>query len=403
MALTDTTIKNAKPGNKPAKIFDERGLFLLVTPRGGKWWRLRYRFDDKEKLLSLGVYPDVGLKDARSRRDDARKLLANGIDPGEHRKITKAARVERAANSFEAITREWFAKHARTWTGPHADRIMRRFERDVFPWLGGKPIADIKAPELLAALRRIESRGALETAHRALSNCGQVLRYAIATGRADRDISADLRGALPPVKEAHFAAVTEPKRVAELLRAFDGYQGTLTVCCALKLAPLTFVRPGELRRAKWADFDLDAAEWRFTVTKTDSAHIVPLAKQAVDILRDLHAVTGTGSYVFPGARSVTRPMSDNAILAAMRRLGIPADEMTGHGFRAVASTMLNEKGIRPDVIERQLAHSEKDEVRGAYNRAEYMPERKKMMQFWADHLDAMRTGAKVLTMKRTAA
>ena len=399
MALTDTTIKNAKPGNKPAKIFDERGLFLLVTPRGGKWWRLRYRFNDKEKLLSLGVYPDVGLKDARSRRDDARKLLANGIDPGEHRKITKAARVERAANSFEAITREWFAKHARTWTGPHANRIMRRFERDVFPWLGGKPIADIKAPELLAALRRIESRGALETAHRALSNCGQVLRYAIATGRADRDISADLRGALPPVKEAHFAAVTEPKRVAELLRAFDGYQGTLTVCCALKLAPLTFVRPGELRRAKWADFDLDAAEWRFTVTKTDSAHIVPLAKQAVDILRDLHAVTGTGSYVFPGARSVTRPMSDNAILAAMRRLGIPADEMTGHGFRAMARTILDEVlGFRPDLIEHQLAHAVRDPNGRAYNRTAHLPERRKMMQAWADYLDGLAAGGEVVPL-----
>ena len=403
MALTDTTIKNAKPGNKPTKIFDERGLFLLVTPRGGKWWRLRYRFNDKEKLLSLGVYPDVGLKDARSRRDDARKLLANGIDPGEHRKITKAARVERAATSFEAITREWFAKHARTWTGPHANRIMRRFERDVFPWLGGKPIADIKAPELLAALRRIESRGALETAHRALSNCGQVLRYAIATGRADRDISADLRGALPPVNEAHFAAVTEPKRVAELLRAFEGYQGTLTVCCALKLAPLVFVRPGELRRAKWADFDLDAAEWRFTVTKTNLAHVVPLAKQAVDILRDLYAVTGTGPYVFPGARSVTRPMSDNAILAAMRRLGIPADEMTGHGFRAMARTILDEVlGFRPDLIEHQLAHSVRDPNGRAYNRTAHLPARRKMMQDWADYLDKLRAGADVVPLFKEA-
>lgn len=403
MALTDTTIKNAKPGNKPTKIFDERGLFLLVTPNGGKWWRLRYRFDDKEKLLSLGVYPDVGLKDARSRRDDARKLLANGIDPGEHRKITKAARVERAANSFEAITREWFAKHARTWTGPHADRIMRRFERDVFPWVGGKPIAEIKAPELLAALRRIESRGALETAHRALSNCGQVLRYAVATGRAERDISADLRGALPPVNDTHFAAVTEPKRVAELLRAFDGYQGTLTVCCALKLAPLVFVRPGELRRAKWADFDLNVAEWRFTVTKTNSAHIVPLAKQAVDILWELHAVTGAGPYVFPGARSVTRPMSDNAILAAMRRLGIPADEMTGHGFRAMARTILDEVlGFRPDLIEHQLAHSVRDPNGRAYNRTAHLPARRKMMQDWADYLDKLRAGADVVPLFKEA-
>ena len=385
MPLTDTAIRNAKPGAKPAKMFDERGLFLIVTPAGGKWWRFRYKLDGKEKLLSLGVYPDVGLKDARERRDTARKLLADGTDPSENRKAQKAAKTVRAANSFEVVAREWYAKYATGWVESHGVRIIRRLERDIFPWIGGRPIADVTAPELLAAVQRIEKRGALETAHRALGNCGQVFRYAIATGRAIRDPSGDLRGALPPVKEEHFAAVTEPKQVAGLLRTLDGYQGTLTVACALRLAPLVFVRPGELRKAEWADIDLDAAEWRYTVTKTDTAHIVPLASQAVATLRELHALTGTGRYVFPGARTNGRPMSDNAILAAMRRLDIGKDEMSGHGFRAMARTILDEVlGVRPDLIEHQLAHAVKDPNGRAYNRTAHLPERRKMMQQWAD-------------------
>jgi integrase len=404
MPLTDTAIRNAKPGTKPAKLFDERGLFMIVTPTGGKWWRFRYKFDDKEKLLSLGVYPDVGLKDARQRRDDARKLLADGIDPGENRKAMKAVKQDRAANSFEVITREWYAKHSPNWVEHHGDRIIRRFERDIFPWIGGRPIADVAAPELLAAMRRIENRGALETAHRALGNCGQVFRYAIATGRAARDPSGDLRGALPPVKGEHFAAVTEPIQAAELLRTLDGYQGTLTVVCALRLAPLVFVRPGELRNAEWADIDLDAAEWRYHVTKTDSDHIVPLATQAVAILRELHALTGTGRYVFPGARSNGRPMSDNAILAAMRRMGISKDEMSGHGFRAMARTILDEiLGVRPDLIEHQLAHAVRDPNGRAYNRTAHLAERQKMMQQWADYLDKLKAGAEVIPLHGQAA
>jgi len=399
MPLTDTAIRNAKPGAKPAKLFDERGLFLIVTPTGGKWWRFRYKFDDKEKLLSLGVYPDVGLKDARQRRDDARKLLADGIDPGENRKAMKAVKQDRAANSFEVITREWYGKHAPNWAEHHGDRIIRRFERDIFPWIGGRPIADVTAPELLAAMRRIENRGALETAHRALGNCGQVFRYAIATGRAMRDPSTDLRGALPPVKGKHFAAVTDPKQAAELLRTLDGYQGTLTVACALRLAPLVFVRPGELRNAEWVDIDLDAAEWRYTVTKTDTAHIVPLATQAVAILRELHSLTGTGRYVFPGARTNGTPMSDNAILAAMRRMGIGKDEMSGHGFRAMARTILDEVlGVRPDLIEHQLAHAVRDPNGRAYNRTAHLAERRKMMQEWADYLDKLKAGAEVIPL-----
>ncbi|MDP1637597.1 MAG: integrase arm-type DNA-binding domain-containing protein [Candidatus Nitrotoga sp.] len=404
MPLTDTAIRNAKPGAKPAKLFDERGLFLIVTPAGGKWWRFRYKFDDKEKLLSLGVYPDVGLKDARQRRDDVRKLLADGIDPGENRKAMKAVKQDRAANSFEVVAREWYAKHAPNWVEHHGDRIIRRLERDIFPWIGGRPIVDVTAPELLATMRRIENRGALETAHRALGNCGQVFRYAIATGRATRDPSGDLRGALPPVKGEHFAAVTEPIQAAELLRTLDGYQGTLTVACALRLAPLVFVRPGELRNAEWADIDLDAAEWRYHVTKTNSSHIVPLATQAMTILNELHALTGTGRYVFPGARSNGRPMSDNAILAAMRRMGISKVEMSGHGFRAMARTILDEVlGVRPDLIEHQLAHAVRDPNGRAYNRTAHIPERKKMMQQWADYLDSLKAGADVIPIPQRAA
>ena len=416
MSLTDTAIRNTKPGAKPIRLFDGGGLYLEIAPTGGKWWRLKYRYVGKEKRLSLGVYPEVPLagrkdkksgewvKGARDRRDEARQLLADGIDPGENRKAMKSARVERAGNSLEVVARECFAKCAATWAANHGDRIIRRFERDIFPWIGGRPIAEVTAPELLAVVRRIESRGAVETAHRALSNCGQVFRYAIATGRAERDPSADLRGALTPVKGEHFAAITEPKRAAELLRAIDGYQGTLTVSCALRLAPLVFVRPGELRRAEWADIDLDAAEWRYTVTKTDTAHIVPLSSQSVAVLRELRPLTGKGRFVFPGGRSAGRPMSDNAILAGLRRMGIGKDEMSGHGFRAMARTILDEVlGVRPDFIEHQLAHAVRDPNGRAYNRTAHLPERRKMMQQWADYLDKLKAGADVIPLHGQAA
>lgn len=391
MALTDTGVRNAKPGTKPAKLFDERGLFMIVTPAGGKWWRLKYRSDNKEKLLSLGTYPDVGLEDARERRDAARKLIADGIDPGVNRKAQKAARQERATNSFEVVAREWYEKFSGNWVASHGSRIIRRLERDIFPHLGGRPVAEVTAPELLAVVRRIENRGAVETAHRALGNCGQVFRYAIATGRAARDPSADLRGALPPPKGTHFAAVTEPKLAAQLLRALDIYQGTLVIKCALRLAPLVFVRPGELRTALWADIDLEAGEWRYTVTKTNTTHIVPLATQAVALLRELQALTGHGRYVFPSARTDERPISDNAILAAMRRMGIDKDEMSGHGFRAMARTILDEvMAVRPELIEHQLAHAVKDPNGRAYNRTAHLPERRKMMQQWANYLDSLK-------------
>jgi integrase len=287
MPLSDTSIRSAKPSEKPIRLYDSNGLYLEVSPAGGKWFRLKYRFDGKEKRLSLGVYPDVGLKDARERRDAARKLLANGVDPSDNRKAQKSARTDSIANSFEVVAREWFAEYSSTWVERHRERILSRFEHDVFPWIGARPIADITAPDVLTVMRRIESRGALDTAHRILNHCGQVFRYAVATGRAMRDPFGDLRGALPPASGKHFAATTDPKRVAEILRAMDGYEGTLTVRSALRLAPLLFVRPGELRKAEWAEIDLDGAEWRFLVTKTHTDHIVPLSKQALEILREL--------------------------------------------------------------------------------------------------------------------
>jgi integrase len=403
MALTDTAVRNAKPDGKTKKLFDARGLYLEVAPAGGKWWRLKYRFGGKEKRLSLGVYPDISLKQARERRDEARRLLAAEIDPSAHRKAKKAAQDERAGNSFEVVAREWYGKHTSAWAESHGSRIIRRFERDIFPWLGKRPVAEITPPELLAVVRRIEGRGALETAHRALQNCGQVFRYAIATARAERDPSQDLRGALPPVKEGHFAAVTDPKRLGEILRAFDGYEGTLPVRCALRLAPLVFVRPGELRKALWADIDLETAEWRYEVTKTGTPHIVPLSRQATEILEEIHPLTGRSSYVFPSARSAQRPMSDNAILAALRRMGIPKDEMTGHGFRAAARTILDEVlGFPPHLIEHQLAHAVRDPLGRAYNRTAHLPERRNMMQVWADYLDKLKAGAVVLPFRQQA-
>lgn len=403
MTLSDVTIRKAKPADKTQRLFDGSGLYLELSPAGGKWWRLKYRFGGKEKRLSLGTYPDTSLSDARDKRDAARKLLAAGVDPGEQRKAVKAAGEERAANSFEVVAREWHAKQSATWVELHASRIMLRMENDVFPWLGSRPIADVTAKELLATVNRIVDRGAVESAHRVLQNCGQVLRYAIATGRAERNPAADLRGALPPVKQTHLAAIIEPNAIGGLLRAMDAYNGSLVTKCALRLAPLVFVRPGELRQAEWAEFDLDGAQWNIPAEKMKmrEPHLVPLAPQAVAILRELHALTGGGRYVFPSARSPKRPMSNNAVLSALRRMGYATDEMSGHGFRAMARTVLDEVlHFRPDYIEHQLAHAVKDPNGRAYNRTAHLPERRKMMAGWADYLDTLKVGGNVVPMTR---
>lgn len=391
MALTDVAIKSAKAAAKHYKLSDSLGMHLLVTSSGGKLWRLKYRFDGKEKLLAIGAYPAISLVKARKARDEARELLAEGIDPGEQRKEAKAERRASLSNTFEAVAREWVKRKSVKWVPAYGERLVRRLERDLFPTLGARPIADIKAPELLAVLRKIEARGAIETAHRARGDCGHIFRYAMATGTAGQDIAAALIGALEPKVVTHLPAVTEPAKVAELLRVLDGYEGSFIVSRAMRLAPLVFVRPGELRHAEWKDIDLEAGTWSYHVTKTKTDHIVPLAVQAVAVLRELQDVTGSGQYVFPSARSDSRPMSDNAILAAMRRSGIPADEMTGHGFRAMARTILDEVlGFRPDFIEHQLAHAVRDPNGRAYNRTAHLVERKKMMQAWADYLDQIK-------------
>lgn len=415
MPLTDTAIRTAKPSSKPRRIYDVDGLYLEIAPSGGKKWRLKYRVDgvDRatgapkrvEKSLSLGLYPATGLKEAREKRDAARKLLAAGVDPGEQRKAEKAAGRERSANSFEVIAREWLAKRAQTWVASHTSRILLRLENDVFPWIGARPVADVSAKELLGCLNRVVERQAIESAHRILQNCGQIFRYAIATARAERNPAADLRGALPPVKETHHPAITEPKAIGELLRSIYGYQGALVTRCALKLAPLLFVRPGELRQAEWIEIDLDAAEWNIPAQrmKTREPHLVPLSKQAVAILGELRPLTGDGRYVFPSARSKNRPMSDNAILAALRRMNYAKEEMTGHGFRAMARTVLDEVlNVRPDLIEHQLAHAVRDPNGRAYNRTAHLPERRKMMQQWADYLDALREEGTPLRPERAA-
>jgi len=338
------------------------------------------------------VYPDVGLKKARDRRDEMRKLVADGIDPSAARKQQKLMALDAAANTFEAVAREWYEKHSANWEASYSVKLLARLEANVFPWLGDRPIRDIKPPELPSVLRRVESRGVLETAHRLMNYCGNIYRFAVATGRAERDISSDLRGALPPSTPQHHASVTDPEGVAALLRAIDGHRGSNVTRYALQLAPLVFVRPGELRKAEWSEIDLEAGEWRIPPgrMKMKTKHIVPLSSQAVAILRALQPLTGKGHYVFPGARSRERCMSENTVNGALRRLGWSGSEMTGHGFRSMASTLLNEQGWNRDAIERQLAHTERNSIRAAYNYAEHLPERRRMMQAWSDYLHTLK-------------
>jgi len=396
--LSEIRVRTAKPKDKEYKIFDGGGLFVMVTPSGGKLWHFKYRFDKKEKKLTFGPYPTISLFEARQKRDEARNQLEHGIDPGAVRKAQKQAETE-ATETFEIIAREWHIKYTPTWAPGHAAKVLRNLERDLFPWLGSRPISEIKAPELLAALRRIESRGALDTAHRVRGIASQIFRYAVATGRAERNPATDLIGALPPTVDRHLPSITDPKGVAPLLRAMDGYQGSFVVQCALRLSPLFFVRPGELRHAEWTEIDLEEAVWNIPAhkMKMKEAHIVPLCRQAIEILEALKPLTGASKYVFPSGRSFARPMSENAVNAALRRMGYDQGTMTGHGFRAMARTILDEVlQIRPDFIEHQLAHAVRDPNGRAYNRTAHLDERRKMMQKWADYLDGLKVSALVI-------
>lgn len=395
MKLTDIAVKQAKAKSKPYKFYDGEGMYLLVTPKGQKWWRFDYRLNGKRYTISLGVYDDVSLKTARERRSEARELVANGINPSKARKDEKIER--KRARNFKEVAEEWRARMALTWTPKHADRVHSRLEAYVYPWLGSESIDTISAPALLEVLRRVESKGTYETARKLRGYCGQIFRYAIASGLATRDVSQDLRGALAPKVTNHLASITEPKAIANLLRAIDDYNGYTVTRSALRFSVLTFARPGEIRQAEWSEIDWGAKEWRIPAEKMKKRrpHVIPLSEQAIETLKELKPLTETGVFLFPGVRKRTRPMSDATITNALRNMGYSGDEMTAHGFRSMASTRLNEMGWNSDAIERQLAHVEGNAVRAAYNYAEHLGERRRMMQSWADYLDGLRANADV--------
>lgn len=392
MSLTDIAIKNAKPREKPYKVSDEKGMYLEVRPNDSYWWRLKYRFGGKEKLLSLGTYPEVTLKEARWKCDAARLLLREGKDPSAERKAEKRTQRLHSQNAFELVAREYIEKYANRWGKSHRHYVQRRLEANIFPDLGNRALAEIEAPELLDVIRKMEARGAHDLAHRVMQVCSQVFRYGIATGRCARDPAADLRGALTPHKKRHMAVV-RAEDYPQLLASIEAYEGDLQTRLALKMLALTFVRTQELIGAEWQEFDFEAAMWVLPADrmKMKAEHLVPLSRQALAVLEDLRRINGESRYVFAGINP-RKPMSNNTMLYALYRMGYRS-RMTGHGFRSVASTILNEiSGFRSDVIERQLAHCERNAVRGAYNRAEYLPERRKMMQWWADYLDKLRGG-----------
>lgn len=413
----DVTIKNIKPKKTMFRVNDGDGLYLLVKPDGAKWWRFDYTIGGKRKTLSLGVYPDTKLSAARKNADNARELVAAGTDPSDVRKASKAQQAKAleaerrideglpASGSFEDVAREWATVPTSKRSEKQTERIIRWMEKDVFPWLGRRPINEITTPEIDATIQRIVDRGALDIARRVLWNCGRIFGYAAKKGYSQGDPTARLCEYLPSKKVEHHAAITEPTAIGELLRAIDGYQGYYVTKSALRIAPLVFLRPGELRKAEWVEFDLDKAEWNIPAErmKMRVPHLVPLSTQAVEILCELRALTGNGRYVFPGIRTDSRPLSDNAILAALRRMGFTKDEMTGHGFRAMARTLMDEVlGIRPDFIEHQLAHTVRDPNGRAYNRTAHLAERRKMMQQWADYLDKLKSGADVISLHQKA-
>ncbi len=391
MPLTDVQIRSLKPRSKSYRVGDSGWLLLEVRPTGKKAWRLKYRHANKENMISLGDYPQVSLSEARRKRDEQKEILRAGKDLSQTKKAAKAAAQQQSSNTFAAIVEEWFAENAHALTPGTVKRDMRLFRRDLAPYIGQRPIAEIEAPELLSVLKRIQARGVLETAHRARSMASKFFRYAVATGRAKSDPAAVLVRALPSAKTKHFPSLTEPAQVGELLRAIYGYQGQPVTQAGLKLLALTFVRPGELRAAKWSDINLDSAEWRYTATKTKTPHIVPLSRQALETVRELLPLTGQGTFVFPSVRSRQRPISENTINGGLRRLGFDNATMTGHGFRATARTMLDEQLKYPiHIIEQQLAHAVRDVNGRAYNRTAHLEDRKAMMQAWADYLDCLR-------------
>ncbi len=407
--LTAMEVEKTKSGNEQKKLYDGRGLLLIVAPAGGKWWRFKYSFDGKSKTISFGTYPDISLAQARERREEARKLIAIGVDPSVNRKAVKTAKNELLANSFEVIAREWHEqqKADNAWTEDHATTIMNRLEKDMFPWIGAKPITEVTAKDIRTILDRVKGRGVVETARRCRTIASQVFTYSISTDRAMYDVAASLKKYLPPTSKTrkHMASVTDPKELAPILRAIDSYQGGFVAKCALRLLPMLFVRPGELRHMEWAEVDLETAEWNIPgpKMKMKQPHLVPLSLQAIDILIELKPLTGNSKYVFPSTRSFDRCMSDNTINAAFRRMGFDGDTITGHGFRATARTILDEVlGFRIDFIEHQLAHAVKDPNGRAYNRTAHLTERKKMMQLWADYLDGLKAGAKVIPFKQKA-
>ena len=407
MPLTDVAIRNLKPKSSLYRVADSDGLCVEVTPSGGKLWRLRYRFDGKAKMIALGAYPAVRLASARKRRDEARAHLAEGIDPSVKKKAAKAVRAGLAANTFEVIAREWYAKAMEGKADTTKQKLLRRLEVDVFPWIGARPIAEIAPADLVRIIERMESRGAVDLAKRVHNAIVRIFRYAVTKGFTSSNPaqSIDLNLILPQKGVQHHASVTDPKAVGELLRAIDGFTGALITRCALRVAANTFVRPGNLRHAEWTEIDFDKAEWRIQAgkMKMKEQHIVPLSTQAIAILKEIQPLTGSGRYVFPGERGQSTVMSENTINAALRRLGYAKEEMTGHGFRSMASTLLHELGLPHAVIERQLAHGERNKVSAAYNFAEYLPERRKMMQQWADYLDKLKVGAEVIPLHGNAA
>ncbi|MBV8666914.1 MAG: integrase arm-type DNA-binding domain-containing protein [Burkholderiaceae bacterium] len=402
MALTDTFIRQVKHSGASAgdKHTDGQGLCLHVTAVG-KYWRMNYRYAGKQKTLAIGVYPAVTLAKARRRRDEARELLADGIDPSKAKRDEKRAKAANAAHTFELVSRDWLVKTKGNRAATTQDRVKGWLESKVFPYIGKTPIAEIGPRDVLAVARKLEALGHNESAHRVMQICGQVFRFAVASGIVDRDVTADLKGALTSVSVTSYAAITDPKRAGELLRAIHGYRGHPYTAAALKLSPLVFVRPGELRAAEWSEIDFDTAEWRIPAEKMKmkNDHIVPLSTPALEILKDLHPLTGHGKYIFPSVRGEGRCMSENTVNAALRILGYGGDVMTAHGFRAMARTILDEVlGERVDLIEHQLAHAVKDPNGRAYNRTSHLPARRGMMQRWADYLDKLRNGANVIPL-----